>query len=242
MFALPNYVWVLIVIGAIAIRWLVGESLYRSALAAGLGRRTAKTVAVSAVALLFGWLAVSALLAYHGAYRSGPGVPLAIFGVLAALLASARIPTVARALAAPGVTARLVWPQSVRAAGVTFLIVMFLGKLPALFALPAGLGDLSVGLAAPFVARSLAAGTGHRRAFWFNVLGIVDLVVAFTTSTLSGLAHISPSNDALALLPLALIPTTAVPLTATLHILSLRRLARTPANTPRPTGMAAASR
>lgn len=75
-----------------------------------------------------------------------------------------------------------------------------------------------------------------------QVLGIVDLVVAFTTSTLFGLVHINPSNDAPALLPLALVPTTAVPLTAALHILSLRRLAGMPTSTPLPAGMAAASR
>lgn len=120
------------------------------------------------------------------------------------------------------------------------------GQLPPLFAVPAGLGDLAVGLAAPWVARALARETGHRRAVRFNVLGITGLVVALGTGLLSALILAGPSNAALGTLPLALIPTTAVPLAAALHILSLRRLtttpADTPAGTPPQTGMAAASR
>lgn len=242
MFSTPSYVWALILTGAIGIRALVSVGLYRAALAAGLGRRTATTVAAGAAVLLVGWLAGSALLAYHGVYRSGPWLPAVVFGVLAALLASTRIPVLARVLAAPGVSVHLTWPQSVRIVGVVALIMMFMGQLPALFALPAGLGDLAVGLAAPWVARALARGTGHHRAVRFNVLGIVDLVVALATGVLSGLVAVGPSNAALGMLPLALIPTTAVPLAAALHIVSLRRLTITPAGTSQQTGMVAASR
>lgn len=239
----PSSVWALILSGAIGIRALVSVGLYRAALAAGLGRRTARTVAVGAAVLLVGWLAGSALLAYDGVYQSGPlWVPAVVFGALAALLASTRIPVLARVLAAPGVTAHLAWPHVIRIVGVVMLIMMFLGQLPALFALPAGLGDITVGLATPWVARALARGTGHRRAVRFNVLGLVDLVVALATGILSGIVVLGPSNAALGVLPLALIPTTAVPLAAALHIVSLRRLAATPADPTRQSGMAAASR
>lgn len=242
MFAMPSYLWALILIGAIGIRALLSVGLYRSALAAGLGRRMAMTVAVAAAVLLIGWLAGSALLAYYGVYQSGPWVVAAVvFGVLVALLASTRIPVVDRVLAAPGVTAHLAWPQTVRVVGVVFLIMMLMGQLPALFALPAGLGDMAVGLAAPSVARALARGTGHRRAVRFNLLGMLDLVVALGTGLLSNLVHVGPSGAALGLLPLALIPTTAVPLAAALHIVSLRRLAGASAGMPRQAAMAATS-
>jgi hypothetical protein len=61
------------------------------------------------------------------------------------------------------------------------------------------------------------------------VLGIVDLVVAVSIGYLAGLGpnpllHMTPSTEAVALLPLALIPTTAVPLAIALHLVSLRRL------------------
>jgi hypothetical protein len=96
-------------------------------------------------------------------------------------LAAARIPAVSRLLAAPGTVARLTWPHTLRVVGVLLLIVMALGHLPAVFALPAGLGDIAIGVTAPFVARRLARGAGHTRAVWFNALGIFDLVVAVRT-------------------------------------------------------------
>jgi hypothetical protein len=64
---------------------------------------------------------------------------------------------------------------------------------------------------------------------WFNILGLVDLVVALAIgfTAAPGLAQVlvvSPSTEAIALLPLVLIPTTIVPLAAALHLLSLRKL------------------
>ncbi|HJY61231.1 MAG TPA: hypothetical protein VJ418_33025, partial [Streptosporangiaceae bacterium] len=57
---------------------------------------------------------------------------------------------------------RLVGPRSFRVAGVVFLFYLALGHLPALFALPAGLGDIATGIAAPLVALRLAQGPGRR--------------------------------------------------------------------------------
>jgi hypothetical protein len=106
---------------------------------------------------------------------------------------------------------------------------MALGRLPAIFALPAGLGDIAAGLAAPLVARRLAQGTGRRRAVWFHLFGILDLVVALGIGFLAGLGpwrplEVTPSTEALSLLPLVLVPTTAVPLAIALHLVALRRL------------------
>jgi hypothetical protein len=113
--------------------------------------------------------------------------------------------------------------------GVTFLLVMAQGHLPAVFALPAGLGDIAAGLAAPFVARRLAHGGGRTRGVWFNLFGILDLVVALGIGFLAGLGpwrplEVTPSTEPLSLLPLALVPTVAVPLAIALHLVSLRRL------------------
>jgi hypothetical protein len=106
---------------------------------------------------------------------------------------------------------------------------MALGHLPAIFALPAGLGDIATGLAAPFVARRLAQGGGRTRAVWFNLFGILDLVVALGIGFLAGLGPwrplaVTPSTEPLSLLPLALVPTVAVPLAIALHLVSLARL------------------
>jgi hypothetical protein len=136
---------------------------------------------------------------------------------------------VRRILADPGTPARLALPHTLRIVGGAFLVVWALGGLPAVFAIPAALGDIAIGVAAPFVARRLARGVYDARAVWFNILGIADLVVAIGLGFLAGLGPIrlldvTPSTEAVALLPLALIPTTAVPLAVALHILSLQRL------------------
>jgi hypothetical protein len=227
VYDLPSYVWALVLAGVIGIPAATGAMLYRGALAAGLGRRTAAGVTTAAAAVLGGWIVASALLARAGVYQRGVGLGVVAFaGVLLGLVAATRIPTVARVLAAPGTPARLTWPHTIRVVGVVFLIVMALGDLPAVFALPAGLGDIAVGLAAPLVVRRLAAGTGHTRAVRFNLLGILDLAVAVTIALLAtlGPVAITPSTGPLTLLPLALVATVAVPLAVALHLVSLRRL------------------
>ena len=123
---------------------------------------------------------------------------------------------------------RLTVPHTLRVVGVFFLLAMALGQLPAVFALPAGLGDMAVGIAAPFVVRRLRTGVS-RAAVWFNVLGIVDMVAAVTIGFLAGagplqLLDVTPSTEALGQLPLALIPTVVVPVALALHVISLLRL------------------
>jgi hypothetical protein len=234
MYDLPSYVWALVLTGVIGIPAITCLMLYRGAIAAGLGRRTATTVAAGAAAVLGGWLLASGLLARAGAYHqpSGQAAPwfgVAVAGILLGLLAATRIPVLARILAAPGTPARLTLPHTPRVVGVTFLLVMAQGHLPAVFALPAGLGDIAAGLAAPFVARRLAHGGGRTRGVWFNLFGILDLVVALGIGFLAGLGpwrplEVTPSTEPLSLLPLALVPTVAVPLAIALHLVSLRRL------------------
>jgi hypothetical protein len=91
--------------------------------------------------------------------------------------------------------------------------------------LPAGLGDMAIGVAAPFVGRRLGHGIGRHEAVRFHVLGIVDLVVAGSIGfLLLELIEVTPSTAPLLLLPLALILTVAVPLAVALHVVSLHRL------------------
>jgi hypothetical protein len=236
MSSLPGYVWVLVLIGVVGIPATTAVVLYRGALAVRLPRRTATAIAAVTGAGWAAWIVVSALLAAAGAYRQDPTVTrpwiaVALVGALVAALLATRIPVVARVLADPGTPARLALPQTFRVVGGVFLIVLALGELPAVFALPAGLGDIAIGLSAPFVARRLRNGTAGRRAVWFTVLGIVDLVVAVGIGFLAGLGPaqlipVSPATEAIGLLPLVLIPTTAVPLALALHIVTLPRLLR----------------
>jgi hypothetical protein len=146
------------------------------------------------------------------------------------LLALRRIPVVSRALAAPGTARRLELPHAPRVAGVAFLLYLAFGHLPALFALPAGLGDITAGVAAPLVARRVAQGTGRRAVLWFNAFGMTDLVVAVTLGALTGFAllDVTPSSAPITELPLALIPTATVPLLFVLHITAVSALVKAP--------------
>jgi len=235
MYDPPAYLWAIAIAGTAAIAVTTCIALYRGARLARLGRKRAALLGGGAAVLLGGWLTASAVIAGHGWYhtqlgRQVPWLPIAVVGFMGTLLAAIRIPLVAHALAAPGMARRLVHPHSFRVAGVAFLLSMALGHLPALFALPAGLGDIATGLAAPLVARKLSQGTGRRAALWFNALGLADLVVALSLGALTGyqLLKVTPSSAAIGELPLALIPTVAVPLLFALHITSLFTLARTP--------------
>ena len=133
---------------------------------------------------------------------------------------------------------RLLSPHSFRVAGVFFLLYLAFGHLPALFALPAGLGDIAAGIAAPLAARKLAQGTGRRATLWFNAFGITDLVVAGTLGALTGyqLLNVTPSAAPIGELPLALIPTVTVPLLLALHVTSIITLARAPRPAPSAAG------
>jgi hypothetical protein len=236
MFDPPAYLAAMIIGGVAAIAAATCFVLYGGAVRAGLGRRRAALLAGSAAILLGGWLAASAVIAGHGWYDTRPGrvpwLPIAFAGFLGALLLLGRLPTVARA--ATGTGQRLMLPHSFRVAGVFFLLYLALGHLPALFALPAGLGDITAGIAAPLAARRLARGAGRRFAWWFNAFGVTDLVVASTLGALTGyqLVNVTPTSAAIGQFPLALVPTVTVPLLLALHLRSMLMLGMAPRSVP----------
>ena len=113
-----------------------------------------------------------------------------------------------------------------------FVVAWMGGSLPAGFALPAGLGDMAIGLAAPFVASAVIRRRPHHLALariW-NVLGVADLVIAVSSGVLHGRSPIgllagSVTTDVVARYPLSVIPTFLVPLALMLHLATFRRLA-----------------
>jgi hypothetical protein len=230
----PGYLWVLTMGGIVAILAATGVVLYGGARRAGLSGDRAGLLAGGAAALFGGWFAASAVIADHGWYHTPlghgvPWLPVAVAGFLVLLLALGQIPVVARALRAPGMVARLELPHVFRAVdGLAFLIIMGLGHLPALWALPAGLGDIAAGLAAPLVARWLARGTGRRAGLWFNSFGMTDLLVALALGAVTAyqLVHVSPTGAPISELPIAVVPTVGVPLLLAIHITSMTALAR----------------
>ncbi len=112
--------------------------------------------------------------------------------------------------------------HSWRIAGFTFLALYSAGLLPAIFALPAGMGDIAIGVTAPLAA-AWSANFERRRSFivW-QILGIVDLVTAIALGTMSRLLdpH-GASTGIMTTLPMSLIPTFAVPLLLMLHVICI---------------------
>ncbi len=118
--------------------------------------------------------------------------------------------------------------QAWRAGGLVFLALHTYGLLPGLFAWPAGLGDIAIGVTAPWVALALMrrpAFAGSRAFAAWNILGILDLIVAVGTGALSsgfvpGLVG-QVTTAPMARLPLVLIPAYLVPLFIMLHLTAL---------------------
>jgi hypothetical protein len=109
-----------------------------------------------------------------------------------------------------------------RIIGFTFLLLEARAVLPAIFALPAGYGDMAIGATAGFVAWKVANPV-HRASFiaW-QLLGIADLVTAVSLGTTASLLdpH-GPPMVVMTILPLSLIPTFLVPLFLILHVICI---------------------
>lgn len=126
----------------------------------------------------------------------------------------------------------LVGVQLYRVVGGLFLIAWLQDDIPAEFALPAGIGDVAVGILAPFVALALVR-HGVQRAWpavvGWCALGIADLVIAVTCGLLTAPSAVQQlaldePNSAITSYPLVLVPTFAVPVSIVLHVYVLARL------------------
>jgi hypothetical protein len=118
--------------------------------------------------------------------------------------------------------------QAWRWAGLGFLSLYAYNVLPAVFALPAGLGDMAIGVTAPWIILALVRQPGFAARGTFirwNVLGILDLLIAVSIGTVSAFfATGAPgeiSTAPMATLPLLLIPAFMVPLFVMLHTAAL---------------------
>jgi hypothetical protein len=120
-------------------------------------------------------------------------------------------------------TSLLIAVQTYRIGGIAFLWGMTQGILDPAFAIPAGVGDLLIGLTAIPFAIFLWNGyswSKYALIVW-SVLGIADLVNAITLGRIT-----SPdfSNSTMATFPWILVPTVGVPLGLALHGVTLYRL------------------
>jgi hypothetical protein len=183
------------------------------------------------------WFAVAWSAALDGVFRAGasplPLLPLAIFlPVLIGaplLLSSKRVGQVLDAMPASWLIAL----QLYRVFGTWALAAWLRGVLPAVFALPAGSGDLLTGLFAVPAAIAVATGTtqSRRAAVAWNLFGLADFAVAITLGMITApgpLQLIVPSVPSIGAgaYPGVLTPAFVVPASILLHALSLRQLRR----------------
>jgi hypothetical protein len=159
-----------------------------------------------------------------------PLLPIAIFLplliALPLLIRSKRLAAVLDSVS----PAWLVGFQAYRVLGYVFLVRWAAGELPGTFALPAGIGDVLVGALALPVAFYLQSGAigGRAAAYAWNLLGILDLLIAVTIGALTatGRLPVDVPNAAASSFPLVMIPAFAVPLSLILHGVSLWQLLR----------------
>jgi hypothetical protein len=112
--------------------------------------------------------------------------------------------------------------QAWRFIGFTFVLLEARGLLPAIFAWPAGYGDMAIGITAGFVAWKLVTPAQRNAFIFWQVLGIADLVTAVTLGTTAQLLRPhDPSMLPMTVLPLSLVPTFLVPLFLILHTICI---------------------
>jgi hypothetical protein len=139
------------------------------------------------------WLGLVSFLAFQGAFVKsanspplpiffGVAIPLAVF--LAAYFGSSPFRDFILGADLRFVAAIEAW----RWGGLGMLSLYANGVLPGLFALPAGLGDMAIGISAPWIVLSLIRNplfAASRRFVIWNILGIADFVVAVSMGALS---------------------------------------------------------
>ena len=168
--------------------------------------------------------------------------------VMAPIAVTAFIP-VALFLAAYGLSARfrrfvlaqdmatLTMMQLWRVIGFTFLPLYAFGALPGLFAWPAGLGDVAIGVAAVVVVRRMTRAPDYATSpgfVRFHLLGLLDFAVAIATAGLAAgafpaLIPNGVTSAAMDVWPLNLFPSFGVPAFIIMHLtvlLKVRELRR----------------
>jgi hypothetical protein len=191
-------------------------------------------VAIAAGIVLTGWAISETVLARRGVFQPAadatvPPVGVNLIVVLLGLTVGLSVsPSLRRLLRDQASLIRLhLW----RLEGFVFLALMLQFRVPALWALPAGLGDILVAATAPWVARGLERPENRPRAIAWTLFGMADLVVAVTLGVMTNpgptqVFYSIPDARMLTQYPLALVPTFLVPVAFTLHVVTLWQLRR----------------
>ena len=220
---------------ALAMSILVVALVARSA--GGFGRDQEAYLWSSTILLTIGFGATTAIAA-AGGFSGALGGQLAILPLTLSLVVPLAVgvtivfasPGVRRLISQPEVQPGVIAVHALRfVEGSVFIAMVPLSVLPAIFALPAGVGDVLVGLSALPASRWISSGRWGR-VVWWNLFGLLDLATAIVLglTTTAGPFHLLQTNPTTALLlasPLVIIPTFCVPIYILLHLISLRFLA-----------------
>lgn len=184
--------------------------------------------------LIGAWFAFSITASSLHLYQTAPGqppiplllavlVPIAVFSVW--YLSSTPFREFILLLNSRAITS----VHSFRWAGFVFLVLYAYKILPGLFALPAGLGDMTVGLTALPIAARLADEQQRSGFIRWQLFGMADLIIAVSLGAASGFLFPQGISTApMTMLPMSFIPTFGVPLFLILHIISIAQARRWP--------------
>ncbi len=215
---------------------IVAVAIYavRSSLvAAGWEAARVRRGVVFVSTLLVAWLAAAMILTWQGAYAAtAASLPTIQYGIFLPIIAGVALywsSGSVRAIIAAIPQSWLIGIQFYRTLGVNFLLLFSAAQLPGIFALPAGMGDIIVGLTALAIVWTYRNGTPPDRLVrrW-NAFGIADLAIAVGTGFMSSpsalqVAAFDLPNQMITDFPLALVPVFAVPLSILLHLASLAK-------------------
>jgi hypothetical protein len=211
--------------------WLCVAQGVRQTLAGALARRAWNWgVALALIILLLARLALA--LRAPGEALLGPGISLAFLvgALLVGLIPLLISPTFRQIVLAIPAT-WLVGVHAIRLGGFAFLALLDMRLLPATFALPAGYGDITVGLLALALVYALARHAPYAQslAIAWNGLGLLDFAIALTTGFSvvgSFMGQVTAARVAPGYLNyVGIVPSFGVPLYIVLHIYSVYQIA-----------------
>ncbi len=188
------------------------------------------------VILIAAWAAGVTALSLNGTFlpigsAPPPTMPVAILLPPALFLLAYRMMPSVRAWVSALDLAAVTALQGWRIMGGVFLFLWYYGDLPAIFAWLAGLGDVLVGLAAPWVTAAVinrSAGW-RRKSITLITAGLVDFVVAVTSGilTVSGAPWAiagEPGSELVNAFPLVMVPAFFVPMFIIFHLIAWIKL------------------
>ena len=178
------------------------------------------------------WVGLAGAVAAAGAL-SNPTTVLAMFGTPLVMTFAVVLgwPTARRAVAAIPLPL-LIGLNTIRLAGVLFVLLAVDGRLSGPFPYSAGWGDLATGAFSIPVAWLAAreAGSRDRLILAWNTFGLLDLGVAVALGLISRngsplqLIHAGVGSEAMQFLPWAFVPTALVPIFIIAHGIVFARL------------------